>query len=70
MLVKVRHKAGNRFQLEQPARSLVSEFTPVKDALKITDAKGFQRDACVDGAPWRKPLILFTATLTFKGCSK
>ena len=40
----------------------MTEFTPVKDALKITDAKGCQRDAYVDGAPWRKPLILFTAT--------
>ena len=40
------------------------EFAPVKEALTTTGAAGFQRDACKDGAPWRKPLILYTATRT------
>ena len=64
ILIKAQHKAGNLFQLEQPAGSLMVEFAPAKEALITTGAAGFQRDACKDGAPWRKPLILYTATRT------
>ena len=52
VLVKVQHAAGNHFQMEQPARSLMTEFEAVKSALKTTGAIGYQRDAYVDGAPW------------------
>ena len=60
VLIEVQHKALNLHQLEQPGRSLMAEYETVKKALKVTGSKGFQRDACVDGAPWRKPLILYT----------
>ena len=62
VLVKAQHAAGNHFQMEQPARSLMVEFEAVKLALQTTGAVGYQRDACVDGSPWRKALVLHTAT--------
>ena len=61
-LMKVQHAAGNLVQLEQPARSLMILYEPIKKALASTEAVGYQRDACVDGAPWRNPLILYTPT--------
>ena len=61
-LLQAQHAAGNHFQLEQPARSLMIDYAPMKDALLSTGAIGYQRDACADGAPWRKPLVLYTAT--------
>ena len=62
ILFKVQHDAGNHVQLEQPARSLMALHPAVKKVLKETSAGAYQRDACVDGAPWRKPLILYTPT--------
>ena len=61
-IMQAQSSAGNMFQLEQPGRSLMVEFAPMKDTLKATEARGYERDACADGAPWRKPLILYTAT--------
>ena len=55
-----RHAAGNMVQLEQPGKSLMCRFEPVRKAMTETGAKGYQRDACADGAPWRKPLVLYT----------
>ena len=62
VLIKASHAAGNLFQLEQPARSLMVEYEPVTSVLKVTGALGYQCDACADGAPWSKPFILQTPT--------
>ena len=62
VLIKAQHAAGNLVQLELPARSLMILYEPIKNALASTGAVGYQRDACVDGAPWRRPLILYTPT--------
>ena len=62
VMMKVQHKAGNLVQLEQPAGSLMEFSSAIKAALDETGAKGYQRDSCRDGAPWRKPLICFTPT--------
>ena len=37
-------------------------YEPVAKALTTTESVGFQRDACVDGAPWKKPLVLYTGS--------
>ena len=52
VFLEVQHKAMNLHQLEQPGRSMVVKYSPVGKALEATGSKGFQRDACVDGAPW------------------
>ena len=62
VMMKAQHDAGNLVQLEQPAGSLMEHFSAMKDAIKKVEAKGYQRDSCCDGAPWRKSLILFTPT--------
>ena len=61
-LMKVQWEAANHYQLEQPARSIMPYYAPMAEALSITGGEGYQRDACADGAPWRKPLVLYTAT--------
>ena len=61
-MINAQHKVGNLFQLEQPAGSMMVAFKPIKDALSATGARAYQRDACADGAPWKKPLLLHTAT--------
>ena len=62
VLMQAQHDAGNLCQLEQPALSLMVEFPKMKKVLADTGCQAFQRDACTDGAPWRKPLMLITAT--------
>ena len=61
-IMAVQHKAGNLFQLEQPAESIMMAYKPMEEALRATESRGYQRDACADGAPWRKPLVLYTPT--------
>ena len=61
-MINAQHKVGNLFELEQPAGSMMVAFEPIKDVLAATGALAYQRDACADGAPWRKPLLLYTAT--------
>ena len=53
-------KAANLCELEQPGRSLMEHASAMKDALAKTGARGYQRNACADGAPWMKPIVLFT----------
>ena len=60
VVMEVQHKAGNLHQLEQPGRSLMVSYETMRTTLAATKAVGYQRDACVDGAPWRKPLVLYT----------
>ena len=62
VMFKAQHKAGNLVQLEQPAGSLMEHSSAMKAALEEVGAKGYQRDSCFDGAPWRKSLICFTPT--------
>ena len=59
-LVAAQHAAGNMVQLEQPGKSLMCRFEPIRKALTETGARGYQRNACADGAPWMKPLVLYT----------
>ena len=59
VLITVQKKAENLHQLEQPGESLMVRYEPMKKALMTTGSTGFQKDACVDGAPWRKPLCLY-----------
>ena len=62
VLMDVQHKAGNLYQLEQPGRSLMTSYGPVLKALQSTTSSGYQRGECAGGAPWRKPLVLYTST--------
>lgn len=64
ILVEIQSKAENLHQLEQPGRSLMISYGTMAKALKTTESEGFQRDACVDGAPWRKPLVLYTSSVS------
>ena len=52
VLIRAQFKAGNLYQLEQPAKSLLVHFPSVRSALDESSASGFRRDACADGAPW------------------
>lgn len=60
VFLEVQHKAMNLHQLEQPGRTMMVWYGPMGKALEATASKGFQRDACVVGAPWRTPLVLYT----------
>ena len=51
VLMQAQHDAGNLYQLEQPALSLMLEVPKMKKVLKDTGGQAFQRDACTDGAP-------------------
>ena len=61
-IVGAQHAAGNMFELEQPGKSIMPRYEPVRKVLDKAGAVGYQRDACVDGAPWRKPLVLYTSS--------
>lgn len=62
ILMQTQHAAGNHYELEQPAKSLMLEVPTMKKAMAVTGRQPYQRGACADGAPWRKPLLLITAT--------
>ena len=49
-------------QFEQPARSLMLAYPSVTSTMDEFKFVAYQRDACVDGAPWRKPLLIVTPT--------
>ena len=62
VFIQTQHDAGNHYELEQPAKTLMLEVPNLKKTITDTGGKPFQRDACADGAPWRKPLLLVTFT--------
>ena len=63
VFLEVQHKAENLHEAEQPGRSLMMGYETMAKALKTAESKGFHRGACVDGAPWRKPLVLYTSSV-------
>ena len=46
---------GRFVQFEQPARSIMLTYPSVLAMMNEFKFVAYQRDACVDGAPWRKP---------------
>ena len=58
-MLTVQDEALNLTQLEQPDRSLMRKYKPVEDALIKTGSYPYRRDSCVDGAPWKKPLVVY-----------
>ena len=62
VLASVQARLGRFVQFEQPARSLMLAYPSVLSMMKEFKFVAYQRDACVDGAPWRKPLLIVTPT--------
>ena len=50
VLIQTQHEAGNLYDLEQPAESLMLEVPKLKKTMADTGGRPFQRDACTDGA--------------------
>ena len=61
-LLSAQVKAKGEAELEQPPTSLMRNFGPVAKAIEDTGVEPYIRDACVDGAPWRKPLCLWATS--------
>ena len=49
-IMGAQHSAGNLLELEQPGKSLMPRYEPVRKIPEKTGSVGYQRDACVDGA--------------------
>ena len=60
VLASAQARTGRCVQFEQPSRSLMMVYPPVVAMMKEFGFVAYQRDACVDGAPWRKPLLIVT----------
>jgi hypothetical protein len=61
-LASAQARIGRPVQFEQPCRSLMLHYPPVTAMMREFRFEAYQRDACVDGAPWRKPLLILTPT--------
>ena len=62
-LASAQARFGRLVQFEQPRRSLMLSYPPVRSMMREFRFEAYQRDACVDGAPWRKPLLVITPTV-------
>ena len=62
-LASAQARVGRLVQFEQPRRSLMLSYPPVMSMMREFRLEAYQRDACVDGAPWRKPLLVITPTV-------
>ena len=62
VLASAQARLGRLVQFEQPARSLMMSYPSVVAMMREFKFVAYQRDACVDGAPWRKPLLIITPT--------
>ena len=60
VLASAHARMGRCVQFEQPKRSLMMAYLLVVAMLKAFGFAAYQRDACVDGVPWRKPLLIVT----------
>ena len=58
----VQARLGRFVQFELPARSLMLAYPSAVPMMIEFKFVAYQRDACVDGAPWRKPLLIVTPT--------
>ena len=64
VLASAQARKGRCTQFEQPKRSLMLDYPPVQAMMEEFGFVAYQRDACVDGAPWRKPQLIITPTET------
>ena len=54
------HETGSQGQAEQPWTSIMLKYPPFRDFMAKYGYVAYRRDACVDGAPWRKPMAIIT----------
>ena len=62
VVASVQARLGRFVQFEQSARSLMLAYPSVLSMISEFKFAAYQPDACVDGAPWRKPLLIVTPT--------
>ena len=60
VLATAQVKAGMFCEFEQPGRSLMLLYKPIFDMMAEHKFIAYRRDSCLDGAPWRKPLLVIT----------
>ena len=61
-LASAQARIGRLVHFELPPRSMLL-YPPVMSMMREFRFEAYQRDACVDGAPWRKPLLVLTPTV-------